>query len=282
MKGFKTLKNMCDNSIIIYRVKTFFKQEIIALGLFSIAVILVFDFPHRFGISICLFLLSLRLKQIPFIDNFLQIYLRDRLTIDSHWRNDYDLKFLNNIIKLLFFIFLLSFVYIAFFIPVEDLMDGSSLGKSFYIGHLGLGSLFLMMFFSLVGDLHIIFRRNRVVESKAIQCGIACVKFLAVFIPSVEVASHSLAVGPNPIVNFYQTYSPTGRGFAYDSTCQMIHHDILKGSSVYDKTLLIDKTTKRYSSFMEGLFVEENRSILSKELSTFECHAVGISKGRFY
>jgi hypothetical protein len=282
MNLLRQLQIKYANSTHIDRCKNFIQQEITSIGLSVIVIILAFDLPHRLVISLCLGLLVIRIKKIPLIENRLQVYLRDRLTIESHWSTDWDLRILNHLIRLLFCLFLFSFLYLVFLIPIEDLINGNYLEQNFYISYVSLTSLFLVMLFSLLGDLHIIFRRNRVVESKTLQCGIACAKFLAVFIPSVEIASHTPAVGPNPVVNFYQMHSPTGRGYVYESSSQMIHHDVLKATSVYDQSLLIDTSTNKYSSTQERTFITKNQVILAKELSTFECHAVGLSKGTWY
>ena len=220
------------------------------------------------------------LKEIPLIKTFLIHFKEDRDTIKYHWDNDENLIFWNRVALLMFF---LSFCCVAYVIlkmyQVEDIFNIEPIGPTV------LYFFFSFFFFGLLikffGEIYIIFYRNKPIRQKIISCGIGCFKIVAyssvVSIPIIEVASNTPLITPNPMINWYQVYTPTGRGYYYSSNIDMVRDQILKRLSFYDSNLLI--SNNKYSVLLESAFIESNKKRICKELSMAECQTLGFKKG---
>jgi energy-coupling factor transporter transmembrane protein EcfT len=238
---------------------------------------------YRYAFSIMCLLVFNQIKGLYPFKDFLNSFKRDREIIASHWELDNDLIILN---RCCLFLYGVAFLFLLIFCCL--LKVGNKIYLEFYIEYIilfGLSAFFIGLSISFFGELHIILYRNRPTESKLVNCGLACLKYVAIITgistPVIDMVSNTPLIQPSYMTNYYQTHSPFGRGYGYSSSHQMIHDDVLKTFSKYNNEDLVNSETKFYFSEKEKMFVFKHKDQIRSELPAIECNLLGLKKGRF-
>jgi len=245
------------------------------------------------------FILVSLLKRIPSIEKLLNLVKQDMVVLGNHWRFDSDLRSISYVINFLTIfgiLFMLPQVTSIFvmskYVTVLDYEEYITLGKlttpmiySRFASELfpiGFVSFFCSRLLNFIFSVHIILFRNFPTTLKTIsvcaQCAIG-IGALATPLVLIDIHSSSLVNKPTTLSNFYNQYSPTGAGYGYHNTLDMVQHEALKASSVYNKEALIDAKFRMFSTEKKEAFIALHKSTLSKELPISACVNLGIKKG---
>lgn len=271
-----------------------------------------FYFSHvvlGFGIDMCflraiygLTVVILVKSVAPFLvaNTFFQDILRDQKTIQTHWKDDNDLRVLTLVLRtfrLLVFLLFLIGVYL-FPIGLElALPNGLSLQTSltplqFCItaGPLcWLVAIILLLVVELLqfsASMHIIWYRNTSTVHKIVNTCIECAKSASFVVGGagsigvgvVHALSATPFIQPTPIGNAWQAYSPLGRGYGFENLAVHQRHVVLEACPSYHATALADDS-RIVTGAAQEQFVKTHAAEVCKHTSVSQRQLVNIKPG---
>lgn len=281
-----------------------------ARAVFTVVLFLgSFCFSHLvlgFKIDQCLLKMSYGLAVVilaksvsPFFvaSTYFQEILRDQKTLQTHWKEDNDLKLLTIVLRtfrLLVFFFFLIGVYLfpiglELALPNTPSFQNSLTPWEFCITAgplcwlLAIALLLVIETIQLGATMHIIWCRNTSTVHKMMNLCIECAKSTGFMIGgagSIGVGVlHGLSstpfIPPTPFGNAWQAYSFLGRGYGFETLAVHQRHVVLESCPSYDATTLANES-RIVTEAAQEQFVKTHSAEVCKHTSMAQRQLVNI------
>lgn len=222
------------------------------------------------------------------VHKFFSELKEDHKIIDVYWKDNFSIlkRVLIFIRRLYFFLFFVSGLSLRIEIAyLSWLRSGGSLSLLEYLNTFFLGlsfSLFLIFLTYIIEflvELHIILSSNIRIKHPLINICKLFTKLGLVGTVAVHIYS-DFPFAQGIISNFYQQYSPLGRGYAYVCVQDMFIDNILKSglSDIYNSSEVFNSETKMFDRDKAVEYVRnlENKTKLNRNLTEPELALVGL------
>ena len=234
---FRLLASVCTFVLLTLLKKSWFKDYLIKktpLVFILLFFTLCLRDPLLFVSSIWL-CANILIASTAIYSRVVEGVLADIQIINSHWKNDWDLVRLWQMIKVLLVLQVgLTIKIVMIVVSLDNLVlysegwwENPQVADFKVWGALWFYSYVLINLILLVGNLHVIWYRNMPVRDKILSTCFTCVKGGAL-IGGVSIwycvgASYTPLVDPTPIGNAYQIYC--GRGYGFSTSTAHARHN---------------------------------------------------------